>query len=389
MGKAPATRYATGTPSITADDRIAVEEALRSGWLGCGPQVAFFEAELSRVCKDGEAVAVSSGTAALTLTLAALGVNPGDEVVTSALTFAATANAITALGARPVLVDTLADGSSLDPEQVNEAAGPRLAAVVPVAWRGEPCDTATLRDLCAQISAITDRHVALIEDGAYALGSDHDDVLALSPATPVIISFHPTKIITAGLGGAVLGLATQAAETVRRMRNQGLDAPAFARLNGASYQASTRGFALEMSDIHAALGRSQLSRLEEVILRRRAVFEALRQHLTGLSIWCPGSSRVRFGTTNASLFAVLLEKAQSRDSIRRKLAADGVLTSVQYPFLADMPAWRNVRRISSLPHSRRLAGATLSLPSSPDLSYEDCRSIAQILRSALSAEDLM
>ena len=144
-----------------------------------------------------------------------------------------------------------------------------------------------------------------------------------------------------------------------------------------------------MSDIHAALGRSQLSRLEVVILRRRAVFEALRQHLTGLSIWCPGSSRVRFGTTNASLFAVLLEKAQSRDSIRRKLAADGVLTSVQYPFLADMPAWRNVRRISSLPHSRRLAGATLSLPSSPDLSYEDCRSIAQILRSALSAEDLM
>jgi dTDP-4-amino-4,6-dideoxygalactose transaminase len=378
-------KYVTGVPLVTDDDRKAVDAVLRSGWLGCGPQVASFEAELSRKCKQGEAVVVSSATAALALTLAAHGVGRGDEVITSALTFAATANAIVALGAKPVLVDTLPDGSSLDPDQVTKAAGPQLAAVVPVAWRGEPSDTATLREVCAQISAKTDRKIVLVEDGAYALGSDRDDVLAPSPATPVITSLHPTKIITAGLGGAVLGLPPRIAEAVRRTRNQGLDASAFARLGGSHYNVPDRGFALEMSDIHAALGRSQLSRLHDLISRRRVIFETLRQELDGSGIWCPSAKQVRFGTSNASLFAVLLEDGQDRDSVRQDLVTAGVLTSVQYPFLADMQTWKDVRSVSDLTYSRRLSNATLSLPSSPFLSEDDCREIAQIVRKVVSA----
>lgn len=380
-------KYVTGVPLISDDDRKAVDAVLRSGWLGCGPQVAAFETDLASLCRQGEAVVVNSATAALSLTLAAHGVGPGDEVITSALTFAATANAIAAIGARPVLVDTLPDGSSLDPDQVAEAAGPLLAAVVPVAWRGEPSDTQTLRDVCARISARTDRQIVLVEDGAYALGADRDDPLAPSPVTPVITSLHPTKIITAGLGGAVLGLSPQIARSVRRARNQGLDASAFTRLSGGSYNVPTRGFALEMSDIHAALGRSQLSRLQDVLTRRRAIFETLAKELDGSGVWCPSAERVRFGTSNASLFAILLKDGQDRDSVREDLAAAGVLTSIQYPFLTDMRSWKDVRRVSDLSRSRRLSDATLSLPSSPDLNEEDCREIARIVRTVVSGKD--
>lgn len=377
-------KYVTGVPSISDDDRRAVDAVLRSGWLGCGPQVAAFERELSDMCRQGEAVAVSSATAALSLTLAAYGIGPGDEVITSALTFAATANAIAAIGAKPVLVDTLPDGSSLDPDQVADAAGPLLGAVVPVAWRGEPSDTQTLRDVCTRITAKTGREIMLIEDGAYAFGAGRDDPLAPSPATPVVISFHPTKIITTGLGGAVLGLPPEAARSVKRARNQGLDASAFTRPAGGTYSVPTRGFALEMSDIHAALGRSQFLRLHEVLAKRRSVFETLNKELDGSGIWCPSPERVRFGTSNASLFAILLEDGQDRDRVRAELTAAGVLTSVQYPFLADLETWKDVRRVSGLAHSRRLSNATISLPSSPDFREDDCREIAQIVRAAVS-----
>ncbi len=384
-GRATGLSYVAGRPSVTDGDQAAVDAVLRSGWIGCGPQVAAFEADLSAYCSGGEAVVVSSATAALTLTLVALGVHPGDEVVTSALTFAATANAIAAVGATPILVDTLADGSTLDPDQVRSAAGPLLAAVVPVAWRGEPSDTMTLRDVCTQIAAVSGRAVAIVEDGAYALGSYRDDARACSPVTPVVVSFHPTKIITAGLGGAVLGLDATTAAWVRRARNQGLDTPAIARLHGGGYTLRSRGFAFEMSDIHAALGRSQLHRLDEIIERRRAVFEVFRRCLAGAELRCPSAGTVRFGTSNASLFAILLDETIDRDAVRRNLVDVGIGTSVQYPFLPDMPAWRHVRAVSDLAHSRRIAAATLSLPSSPELGDDDCRQIADAVCVAISA----
>jgi len=277
-----------------------------------------------------------------------------------------------------VVVDVTPDGDSLDLDQVEAALRRGAAAVVPLAWRGEPSNTSALARLCDVAGA------TLVEDGAYALGSVRDDATTPGPRCPVVVSFHPTKIITGGLGGAVLGVSAVEAAQLRSFRNQGLTTPAWSRRDRTTtYAFQDVGFALEMSDVHAAIALSQLRRLDQIVLLRRAIFLSLTQHIgQGIAV-CPSSGRTAHGWSNASMFAVRLQPECDRDTVSDRLLAVGIGSAVHYPFLADQPAVRPLVAGKQFPNAQALSAGTLTLPSHPSLTMIEIARIADALTQAV------
>ena len=356
-------RLPCGSPAIDDHDRAAVDAVLRRGRLADGAEVVELERELAAFAGVPDAVALSSATAGIALTLAACGVSQGAEVITTALTFPGTTNAIAALGARPVFVDSTANGGSLDPHQVAEASSQRTAAICAVGRLGDATDTMQLCEVAAQISEKWGRGVRVVEDGAYGLGSV-GIATSTSVAVPTVVSLHASKLITCGTGGAVLGVDERQAVEMRRWRNQGLSEDA-TRDGGPS-----RGFALRMGDINAALGRSQLRRIEKVLARRRRVTALLTAELEARGLGIGASTKARPAAFECRVPALM------RDPLRHALHDLGVTTRVHYPLLASMPAWQQVRTVSNLAHSRRISATTITLPTSPDTTDEECALLA-------------
>src|SRR5262249_55788099 len=199
--------------SIEEDDVQAVAAALRSDWLTTGPQVEQFERALAGVVQARHAVAVNSGTAALHAAVFAAGIGPGDEVITSPLTFAASANAVVYLGGTPVFADIRTDTLNADPAAVEALITPRTRGIVPVDFAGQPCDL----DALMEIARI--RQLVTIEDAAHALGASHKGRPVGAIADLTTFSFHPAKLITTGEGGLVTTASEDLAGRLRRFRN--------------------------------------------------------------------------------------------------------------------------------------------------------------------------
>jgi dTDP-4-amino-4,6-dideoxygalactose transaminase len=291
-------------PAVGEEEIEAAARVLRSGWLTQGPEVRAFEAEFAAFTGAAEAVAVSSGTAALELILHALGVGPGDEVVTVSHSFIATANVIRRAGAKPVFVDIAPGGFNMDPERAAEAIGPRTAAILAVHQIGMPCDLAALAAIAEA------RGVPLIEDAACAAGSEilwgsgnpstatRSSVAASgsirgteqrrhSPRTggeewekigrprgiAAAFSFHPRKILTTGDGGMVTTGDAALAARMRRLRVHGIDVEADVRhRSGVVTEVYAEpGFNMRLTDVQAAIGRVQLGRLAAAVARRRTL----------------------------------------------------------------------------------------------------------------------
>lgn len=259
-----------GRQIVDEDDVAAVVAALRSGWLTTGPAVERFEADLCAVGGAAHAVAVSHGTAALHLMLAALGLGPGDEVIVPTLTFAATANAALYLGATPVFADVCPGTLLVDPASVEAHVTPRTRAVVGVDFAGQPCDWPALR-------AVADRHgLALLADGAHALGATLAGRPVGSLADLTALSFHPVKHATTGEGGAVLTDDPVLAARVARLRNHGISRTFAERAAAGTweYRVVELGYNYRLTDLQCALGSSQLRKLPRFLARRREVAAA-------------------------------------------------------------------------------------------------------------------
>ena len=256
-----------GRQKLDEADILAVVEVLRSDWLTTGPKVGEFEERLAAKVGAKHAISFSSGTAALHAAAFAAGLGPGDEAITTPLTFCATANCVLYQGAAPVFADVCADTLNLDPEQVSRKISSRTRALIAVDYAGHPAELERLRALAAE------RGLVLIEDACHALGAEYRGKRVGGLADLTAFSFHPVKHLTTGEGGMVTTNDAKLAETLRRFRNHGISSEARQRQESGQwfYEMVLLGFNYRLTDFACALGISQLARLDANLLRRREI----------------------------------------------------------------------------------------------------------------------
>ena len=369
-------------PLMGTEEETAICRVLASGQLAQGEQVAAFERRFAEVCQVRHAVAVASGTAALHLALLAHGIGPGDEVITTAFSFIATANAILLAGATPVFVDIEPDTYNIDPDLVEAAITPRTKVILPVHLFGNPCDMKRLESLAAT------RHLALIEDACQA----HAAAIVGKPVGGFgtgCFSFYATKNITTGEGGMVTTNDPAIAERVRLLRNQGQQ---------ERYFQPVLGYSFRMTDIQGAIGLVQIEKLEQLTERRIANAAFLTERLR-VSVQTPV---VRPGYRHV-YHKYTIRVPGDRDEWARKLQARGIGTGIHYRFpIHQQPLYRESPakfRVSGsremtnakhgmselqLPVAEMAAKQVLSLPVHPALSEED---LSTVVREVLSLCD--
>ena len=273
-----------GRQSINEDDIAAVIEVLRSDWLTTGPKVNEFEEAVADYVGARYAVAYSSGTSALHGAAFAAGLGPGDEAITTPLTFCATANCVLYMGASPVFADVSADTLNLDPDLVSSKITPRTKAILPVDYAGHPVDLEAVRSLAEK------HNLVVIEDAAHALGAEYKGRKIGSASHMTTFSFHPVKHITTGEGGMVTTDDPELAARLRMFRTHGIDPDARLRqgpVNGPwHYEMTELGYNYRLPDIACVLGTSQLARLPGNLERRREIvghYSKAFANLTGVS----------------------------------------------------------------------------------------------------------
>jgi dTDP-4-amino-4,6-dideoxygalactose transaminase len=345
----------------------ALRRVLDSGWFVLGPELEAFERELAERFGAHTAIGVANGTEALQLALEALGVGPGDEVITTPLTAAFTALAIVRAGARPVFADVDPRTLNLDPTAAERAITLRTRALLPVHLYGHPANLDPLREIAR-------RHgLVLIEDGCQAHGAKYKD-RAIGATGAVALSFYPTKNLGAlGDGGALLLDDDEAAARVRELRNGG---------QRARYEHVRLGMNSRLDELQAAVLRVKLRRLESWVERRRALAEIYREELAGCGLDLP--EEASYARAAWHLFVV---RHPRRDALAAALKVRGVETLVHYPVpVHRQPAFAVVVPPETrFPVAELAASSVLSLPLYPEMSDARVRFVAGVVREAVAA----
>ena len=357
---APAIPY--GQQWIDEDDVAAVAAALTSDFLTTGPAIGRFEAGLRDLTGAGHAVALSSGTAALHAMYAAAGLGPGDEIVTSPLTFAGTANAALYLGATVRFVDVSPDTGNIDPAAAGAAIGPLTKLVVAIDFAGHPADYDALE-------AATGPNVPILADAAHSLGATYGDRDVGKLARATALSFHPVKLLTTGEGGGILTDDAALAERAAAFRTHGIVREADAqREHGAWWMEQVMlGFNYRMTDVQAALGSSQLRRVQAFLARRRelaARYDAALAGIDGLEL--PGR---RPNVEPAwHLNAVRVREASRRRAFFDELRRLGLGVQVHYIPVYWHPYYRDLGYLrGACPVAEDLYSRSVSIPMFPKL----------------------
>ena len=361
---------AISAPVLGALEEELVVDVLRSGRLVQGPMVERFEDAVRETVGTRHAVAVENGTSALIASLLAIGIGPGDEVITSAFTFVATLNAILHVGATPRFVD-VRDDFNLDPAQLVSAIGPATRAVLPVHLFGCPADMATVE------ATVKERGIPIVEDAAQALGASCLDRPVGSYGVGCF-SFYATKNVTTGEGGVVTTDDDGIAATLRVLRNQG---------QRARYDYERPGFNFRMTELQAALGVAQMTRLPDISKARRENAGMLNDRLSSIEgLELPKEPAGRHHVFHQYTVRVTAAARASRDELLRQLRARGIDACVYYPRpVFDYACFRRDPRIGSpeTPNTSRVAREVLSLPIHPQLTEEDLWNIVEAVREAL------
>ena len=345
-------------PDITDAEKSAVMDVLDSGILAMGPRTAKFEEVFASTFNVRHAIAVSSGTTALHIALLANGVGPGDEVITTPFTFAATVNAILYVGATPVFVDIDEETFNMNLAQVEERITPRTKALLPVHLYGYMCDMERLQ-------AITEKYgLRIIEDACQAVGASYKDQFAGSFGTGAF-SFYATKNLMSGEGGMITTNDDAVAELARVLRNQGMK---------RRYHHEMLGYNFRMTDIQAALGLVQLQRLPEFTEKRRqnaAYFNSKIESVT--------TPTVQEGFRHVwHQYTVRINHSRDRDAAVEQLTAAGIGTGIYYPIPAhQQPYIKEVVGEVHLPVAEQMAKEVISLPVRPQLSQTDLNTIVR------------
>ena len=376
-----------GSPLIEQAEIDEVLACMESSWLGTGPRVAKFESDFAayNAVPASRVAALNSCTAALHVSMVAAGLEAGSEVITTPLTFCATANAIIHAGLTPVLADVDASTQCIDPAAIEAAITPRTSAILPVHFAGRPCDMDA-------IMAIANKYgLAVIEDCAHAIETEYHGRKAGTFGDFGCFSFYATKNITTGEGGMIVGRNEALVARARILALHGMSKDAWHRFGDKGYkhyQVVECGFKYNMMDLQAAIGIHQLARAEASWQRREAIWRRYLDAFAGLPIGLPAP--VEADTRHAyHLFTLLIEKDRcgiTRDAFLEAMNASRIGTGVHYLSLAEHPYYqqRFGWRPEQWPQAMRIGRETVSLPLSPKLSDTDVGRIISAVRGLLS-----
>jgi len=372
-------------PFVDNDEMAAVIEALSNGWLTTGPKVKAFEQAFAEEAGVRHAIALNSCTAGLHLALVALGVGPGDEVITPSLTFVAGAQCIRELGARPVFCDIDETTLCLSVRTIDAVVTERTKAIIAMPYAGRPTGIAAI------VAYAHARGIAVIEDAAHGVGMLDDGAWPGAVADIAVYSFYATKNVTSGEGGMLVTADDALADRIRILSLHGMDRDAWKRYTrGASwkYDVVEPGYKYNMPDLLAAVGLENFKKLNRMQARRR---ELAARYIDGLSAFpgvrVPGIPLGRRDRHAWCMFALLIDEAEagaSRDELIDALREAQIGTSVHYIPTHHFSAYRDLPR-GPLPVTEKAARQLVSLPLYPSMTDRDAEDVLEAIGDALSA----
>lgn len=389
-------------PDIQEEDIEAVVETLKSGWITTGPRTKEFEDEIAKYCQTNKAVCVNSATAGLELILRALGIGAGDEVITSAYTYTASASVIYHVGAQPVLVDTAPGSYHIDSEKIGQAITPRTKAIIAVDVGGVMCDYAKLFEIVdsykkdflpsSYLQKVLGR-VAIVADAAHSFGASYREKRSGNAADFSSFSFHAVKNLITGEGGAITWQTKESIddeELYKQLRllalqGQNKDALTKTKLNTWEYDVLMLGHKCNMPDIMAALGLSQFKRYQTILDQREKITQLYNQLLVDAPVKVLQHKGKDF-KSSFHLYLVSIEgkNEESRNKVIEEMYKKGIITNVHYKPLPMHTVYKNLGfDINSYPQAYEMYKKEITLPLYTLLKEEDIRYIADTLKSLL------
>lgn len=373
-----------GSPYIGEEEIAEVVDSMRSGWLGTGPKVAAFEAGFKAYMGQGHAAAFNSCTAALHLSLVAMDLQPGDEVITTPMTFCASVNAIIHAGATPVLADVDPVTMNIDPSRIREKITDHTRAILPVHFAGRPCDMDALVDICQE------HDLRMVEDCAHAIETRYKGQHAGTFGDFGCFSFYVTKNVVTGEGGMTLCRHEEDLERIKVLGLHGMSADAWRRFSDAGYkhyQVIQAGYKYNMMDIQAAIGIHQLKRVDGLLARRREIWNMYDAAFADLPITLPAPEEP--DTLHAlHLYTILVDEERTgvaRDAFLSRMHAQNIGTGVHYMSVPEHPYYRERFgwNLEETPHAVRIGRQTVSLPLSAKLTDEDVADVVTAVKYCL------
>jgi len=373
-----------GAPRIENPEIEEVIESLRAGWIGTGPKVARFEGEFAAYRNAGHAVAVNSCTAALHLSMLVAGLQPGDEVITTPMTFCATVNAILHAHLEPVLADIDPVTMNLDPRQVQQRITPRTRALLVVHFAGRPCPMDELMDIAKKNNLI------VIEDCAHAIEAEFDGQPVGTFGQFGCFSFYVTKNLTTGEGGMILTDSSDRASKLKTLALHGMSRDAWKRFSDEGYkhyEVVDLGFKYNMMDIQAALGLHQLASVEEYLKRREHVWEMYNEALRDFPATLPADPAPNSRHAR-HLYTILISEedcGMTRDKCLESMTKHNIGAGVHYRSIPEHGYYQQRLgcRVEDYPNAMSIGRQTISLPLSAKLTDRDVEDVVEALRRTL------
>jgi dTDP-4-amino-4,6-dideoxygalactose transaminase len=361
----------------------AIIKTLRSGWITRGPQVEAFEKAICDYTQSKYALGLNSCTAGLHLALLSLDLQPGDEVITTPLTFVATVNMIVRCGATPVLADIDPETLNISVSAIEHCISPKTRAIIPVHLAGQPCDLTSILDLAKS------KNITVIEDAAHAIGAEYAGKRIGAISDMTVFSFYANKNITTGEGGMLTTDREDLIERLRPLALHGLSKDAWKRFSEGGYQhylVEEPGFKYNMTDIQASLGLVQLAKCDDLIEKRSNCVSYYKKHLNSPYVKLP--TEIAGIRHPYHLFMILLETEKltiTRDQLLGLLHQKGIGTAVHYIPIHFHPFYQKLfpQAMQDLPIATEVAYKTLSLPLFPTLLEEEQDYIISTLQNLL------
>jgi dTDP-4-amino-4,6-dideoxygalactose transaminase len=375
-----------GAPALGNAEIEEVVHSMRSGWLGTGPKVARFERDFAtyKGVPENHVAAVNSCTAALHISLVAAGIGSDDEVITTAMTFAATVNAIIHSGATPVLADVDPISMNIDPAQIETRITPKTKAILPVHMTGRPCDMNSIMAIARQYNLI------VIEDCAHAIETEYYGRKAGTFGDFGCFSFYVTKNVITGEGGMILSQKEDHIARAKVLALHGMSKDAWRRYSDDGYKhyyVVECGFKYNMMDLQAAIGIHQLTNIEAKWLRRQGIWRAYQQAFADLPVTRPAEPEPDMRHAY-HLYPLLIDETRcgiSRDQFLQKMTAHKIGVGVHYLSIPEHPYYQNRFgwRPGDYPHAMGIGRQTVSLPLSPKLTDQDVEHVVAAVHHIL------